>query len=120
MALTLTETKVYSRYSSKNFFQLVWDNLDESDAAPNVANLTSNLGMRAKFAGNFGTGGHATLQGSMDGTVWADLKDSGGSTIDVTGAGEVLVGTGQVFRYLRPKVTAGTGVDIDVTLLVIP
>jgi hypothetical protein len=120
MALTLTETKIYSRYSSRNFYFLVWDNLDEADTTPNVVQMPSSISLKMKVAGNFGTGGHVTLQGSMDGITYTALNDSTGSPIDLTTAGEVQISSNHVYRYIRPKVTAGTGVDVDVTVLAIP
>lgn len=120
MALTLTETKLYSRYSSRNFYTFLWDNLDEADATPNAVGIPSNVPLKMKVAGSFGTGGHVTLQGSMDGTTYTALNDSAGSPIDITAAGEVEVSRNHVYRYIRPKVTAGTTVDVDVTVLAVP
>ena len=120
MALTLTETKVYSRYNSRNYYVLVWDNLDEADTAPNVVNMPSNVALKMKVAGSFGTGGHVTLQGSMDGVTYTALNDSAGTPIDLTAAGQVQVSADHVYRYIRPMVTAGTTVDVDVTVLAIP
>lgn len=120
MALTLTESKIYNRYISRNFYQFLWDNLDENDASPNVVSIPSSVGLKMKVAGSFGTGGHVTLQHSMDNTVWTALNDSTGTPIDLTGAGEVQISPNHVYRYIRPKVTAGTSVDVDVTVLAIP
>ena len=120
MALVLTETKVYSRYNSRNFYVLLWDNLDEADTTPNAVAMPSNVALKMKVAGSFGTGGHVTLQGSMDGVTYTALNDTTGTPIDLTGAGEVQISPNHVYRYIRPKVTAGTTVDVDVTVLAIP
>ena len=118
MALVLSETKVYSRISGRNFFIFKWDNLDEADVSPVSQQVPSHLKFKVKVIGSFGTGGHVKLEGSIDGLTWSKLKDSTGSEIDLSAAGEAEVLNTHVFRYIRPLITAGTTVDVDVFLLV--
>jgi len=120
MALVLTETKIYSRYNSRNYYKFLWDNLDEADTTPVKINMPSSIALRMKVVGSFGTGGHVRLQGSLDNVTWYNLKDSAGATIDITQAGETDVLASQVFCYVRPFVSAGTTVDVDVTVLAMP
>ena len=120
MALVLTETKVYSRYNSRNFYKFVWDNLDQADTAPVDVHIPSSVKFKMKVVGNFGAGGNVKLQGSIDAITWDYLNDSDGSLIMFAAAGEKEVLKDHVFCYLRPIVSAGTGVDVDVTILAIP
>ena len=55
----------------------------------------------------------------MDGSNWYTLQ-SGSADIDLTSAGTKFLDSNQTFRFVRPLVTAGTTVDVDVTLLVMP
>ena len=119
MSLVLSETKVYSRISGRNFYVFKWDNLDEADTSPVSQQVPSHLKFKVKVIGSFGTGGHVKLEGSIDGLTWDKLKDSAGSEIDFIAAGEAEVLNTHVFRYIRPIITAGTTVDVDVFLLVV-
>jgi hypothetical protein len=120
MAYAFTTTKLYSRYNARNFYKFYWEELTEAKTSPDmVSNILGNMNFWFSVAGSFGTGGHVRLQGSMDGTNWYNLE-SGSAAIDITGAGSVMVDAGQVFRYLRPLVSAGTSVDVDVTLIAMP
>ncbi len=60
-----------------------------------------------QFTGTFGVGGTVKLQGSNDGTNWADLTDPQGNAISKTAAG--LEAVTEVTRYVRPFVSAGDG-----------
>lgn len=66
--------------------------------------------------GTFGAGGTIILEGSLDGSNWFGLKDPAGAAISLTAAGirQVLENP----RFLRPRVTAGTGVSITAMLFV--
>lgn len=120
MAYAFTETKIYSRYTSRNFYKFYWEELTEAKTSPDtVNNILGNMSFWFYVTGDFTTGGHVRLQGSMDGTNWYNLNSSS-AAIDITGAGGVFVDDGQVFRYLRPLVSAGTGIDVDVTLIAMP
>jgi len=68
------------------------------------------------FTGTWGSGGTAVLQGSNDETNWFTLKDLAGTAISKTADG--LSQVGDMPRYIRPMLTAGTGsIDIDVILV---
>lgn len=66
--------------------------------------------------GTFGSGGNLRLQGSNDGTNWAVLTDPQGNDINITAA--KIEQVMEVVRYMRPLVTAGTGVSLTVSILV--
>jgi hypothetical protein len=117
--LAYTETKVYNRFNGRNYFLLNWTHLHETDSSPDTVRIPSTVKMRMKVSGTFG-GGTVKLQGSMDGTTWFDLKDTAGSAIGVQAAGDVAVQQDAVFIYLRPLVSAGTGVDVTVQVLAVP
>lgn len=94
---------------------IVWnyDNLDTADSAPTAVEAG---GFQPVFGslqaiGTFG-GGTVKLQGSNDGTNYADLNDVTGTAIGLTAAGAVEFST--TMRYIRPLVTGGSGDDIDV------
>lgn len=68
-----------------------------------------------QMSGDFGVGGTLLWQGSNDGTNWFSLTDAQGSIFSKTEASlEQVV---EAPRYVRPLVSAGTGVDVDVILV---
>lgn len=62
------------------------------------------------------SGATTVIEGSLDGTTWATLSDTNGNSLSLSATGIYTIT--QVPRYLRPKVTGGTGsTDIDIHLL---
>lgn len=57
--------------------------------------------------GTFGVGGTVLVEGSNDGTNWATLTDSNGTTLSLTVASVKAINERP--RYLRPRVSAGDG-----------
>lgn len=108
MALVVTPTRPTPSVS-------VWeyDNLDTADTSPEAIEAGGYLTVVGSIQaiGTFGSG-TVKLQGSNDGTNWADLKDTAGTAIGLTEAGAAEFST--AMRYIRPLVTGGTGDDIDV------
>ncbi len=60
-----------------------------------------------QVTGNFGTGGTVVVEGSNDGVNWATLNDLGGTALSFTAAG--LRGVRERVKWLRPRLSAGTG-----------
>lgn len=94
-----------------------WAALTETNADGRPQTFPRARDMSVQFTGNFGTGGHVTLQGSNDGTNFIALKDKSNTTIDATAAGIFAV-TGQ-YLQIRPFVTAGTGVSVAATVVAV-
>jgi hypothetical protein len=90
-----------------------YDNLDTADSAPEAIQAGGYLTVIGSIqaVGTFG-GGTVKLQGSNDGTNWADLNDTSGTAIGLTADGAAEFST--AMQYIRPLVTGGTGDDIDV------
>jgi hypothetical protein len=60
-------------------------------------------------------GGTLRIEGSNDGTNYYALNDPQGNALDITAAKiEQIMET---TLYIRPRITAGTGMDLDVTIL---
>lgn len=94
----------------------VWTPLTEtnSDGAP--ARSIGSGDRAFQVIGTFGAGGTVILEGSLDGTNWFGLKDPAGAAISFTSAGlrQVLENP----SWLRPRVSAGTGVSVTASLFV--
>lgn len=67
-----------------------------------------------QVSGTFG-GGTIVLQGSLDGSNWYTLKDPSSTAISLTSAG--LRAVLENCKYIRPLVTAGTGVSLTAILM---
>ena len=72
------------------------------------SNLQANSGDRTvQVTGTFGAGGTVIVEGSLDGTNWYQLKDTGGTLISFTAAG--LKSVLEYTTHIRFRVTAGDG-----------
>lgn len=91
-----------------------WETLTESDTADAVE-LPGSPDRSIQVLGDFGTGGMLTVQGSNDGVTWATLNDPQGTALVIGAAG--IYAIQELTRYIRPAVTAGTSVDLDVVML---
>lgn len=69
-----------------------------------------------QVTGSFGTSGNLRLQGSNDGSNWNTLTDPQGNDINITAS--KIEQVMEVVRYMRPIVTAGTSVNLTVSILV--
>jgi hypothetical protein len=83
------------------------------DGAP--SNHSGTGDRTVQVFGNFGVGGEVTIEGSLDGTNWAGLRDPNGVALVFTSAGikAVLENT----TYTRPRVTGGDGSTALTTIL---
>jgi hypothetical protein len=93
---------------------ITWTPLTETNAD---GTPTTNIGSGDRcfqVAGTFGTGGTILLQGSLDNSNWFGLKDPSGAAISLTAAGlrQVLENP----AFIRPFVSAGTGVSVTAIL----
>lgn len=64
--------------------------------------------------GGFG-GGAVTIEGSHDGVNWATLTDLQGNALVMNNSRIEMVP--ELTQYIRPRVSSGTGVKLDVYLL---
>lgn len=101
-----------------------YDNIDSDDTAPTSIELGRKGGQIVatgthgffQVEGTFG-GATAKLQGSNDGTNWADLDIAGTATAlshTAAGGSEFIASC----RYIRPLVTAGTSEDLNIYISV--
>jgi hypothetical protein len=69
-----------------------------------------------QVVGTFG-GSTCVIEGSNDGVNWVTLSDPAGVALSFTVAGlkQIL----QVTRYIRPNVSGGAGVSLNVYLLIV-
>lgn len=92
-----------------------WENVTESDTCravevPNKADKTIQV------SDDFGTSGSVAVEGSVheDQSVFAELNDPQGNAIAITAAGIQTILENVAF--IRPSVTAGTSVSVDVII----
>lgn len=100
----------------------LWETLTETNDRGSAFEWPLGADVSLHVLGDFGSGGTVILQGSNEdsqpadaATTWAALNDIYGNALSFGAVG--LEGVGPVCRWLRPLVTAGTGVDVDVYLL---
>lgn len=96
-----------------NVHVITWANFTESDTcidyvAPGAADKTFTV------VANYGTLGHVTVEGSNDGVNYFPFTDPQGNAIDKTANSMEVLEENPLF--LRPRVTAGTGVTATVVL----
>jgi len=91
----------------------------EGDTFPGAVNIGDRRqeGIHYSVSGTFGTGGDIGLEGSADGVSWVALTDLDGVATTITAAGTVFVR--EVVRYIRPVITAGTGLTLTITIIVL-
>lgn len=88
-----------------------YDNLDELDTSPAPFEMVEWADRSVQVVGTF-NGGTVVIEGSNDGQNWVTLTDPQGNAITKTAAFiEQLL---EVTRFVRPRVSLGTGVDVDV------
>ena len=69
-----------------------------------------------QVTGNFGSGGTIVLQGSLDGSNWFTLSKPDGAAASFTTSGLTAVTESPI--YIRPFVSAGTGVSVTAILAI--
>lgn len=97
------------------FRTFFYETMTETDADGAPIALPWCLDWSVQAVGDFGSGGAVSLQGTLDGTSWAVINDHNGNAVTMTAAG--IAHVQGAFVSVRPAVTAGTSVDVDVTIL---
>lgn len=93
----------------------LWETLTESNLDGSAVGFAEYQDRSVCVQGTFG-GTSVAIQGSFDGgTTWHSLPDTQGTTIAITAAGVVAIGP--VAPLIRPLLTGGTAVDVDVYVL---
>jgi hypothetical protein len=91
-----------------------WATLTEADTTPQAIEFAEHADRSVQVTGTFAAG-TVIIEGSNDGTNWAQLNDPQGNVLSFTAAKiEQLL---EVTRYMRPRVTAGTGVSVAVSMI---
>lgn len=94
-----------------------WASMTEADTAVPLRNVAPRTDATVMVVGDFGTGGDIRMEGTLDpdeGT-FVDLHDPQGNVIAFTAADiETIL---ENVPTIRPSVEAGTGVDVDVYLM---
>lgn len=113
MALVITNNSIANNDGSVKVIR--WAGLSEADSSPAPFEGPEWADRSVQIEGTF-NGGTVVFEGSNDGTNWVTLSDPQGNAISKTAA--ALEQIEEVCRYMRPRVSAGTGLTINVTLLV--
>lgn len=108
MATTVTTTT-----PQKGVIRLAWTEL-----AANQQGDAGDLGrcrdkIVAQISGTFNTE-TVTIEGSLDGTVWGPLTTNGTDAATATADDVINIWEGP--RFIRPSISDGSGVDIDVII----
>lgn len=109
MALVVTPTNISKGDGSA--LLVTYINLTEINATPAPIEWVEWADKSVQVRGTFNAG-TVVIEGSNDGINWIVLTDPQGNAISKTAAfiEQILECT----RYVRPRVSAGTGVDLDV------
>ena len=110
MALSIIRTDVGSGDGSAIIF--AYNGISESDTSPSPFEAIEWADRSVQVAGTFNAG-TLTIEGSNDGTNWAALTDPQGNALAITAA--KIEQLSEITRYVRPRVTAGTGVNLNIT-----
>ena len=95
--------------------RVLWEALTETNTDGSAFTSADFADRSVQVIGTFG-GTTVTIEGSNDGgTTWTTLSDAQGTALSFTSAGMETVGT--LAHQIRPFITGGTGVNIDVYLL---
>lgn len=105
-------------YTEAGDFSVVWEGITEADEGNSVS-IPRPADLAVQTIGDFTSSGAVTLQGSNDGTNWGTLKDVAGNDIVMDAATKVFQLRAHP-RYIRPKATAGSSVDMDTYLYGVP
>lgn len=92
-----------------------WQNLAPSDVGDPI-NLARFSDKTVQVFGTFGVGGTVVLEGSINGTNWAPLKNVFNGDISFTD--DAIATITEVPAYIRPRVSAGDG-STSITILVL-
>jgi hypothetical protein len=109
MALAITTSAIGLK--NGDAFIVAYDNLDEADTSPAALEYPDWYNQSVQVKGTF-NGGTVIVQASNDGVTWATALDTAGAAVSFSAAGFKQIASPA--RFLRPLVSAGTGVDVDV------
>lgn len=88
--------------------------LAETDTTPEPIEMAEYADRSVQVDGTFSTG-TVTIEGSNDKLVWLPLTDPQGNPLSFTAA--KIEQLQELTLWVRPRVTAGTGVSVNVTFL---
>jgi hypothetical protein len=92
-----------------------WDGLNETDTDGAPIAIPALADRTVQVVGDFGGAASVAIHGSLDGVNYVALSDLAGDTIAITSAGIAVVQ--ENVAYIKPVVTGGTSVDLDVFIL---
>lgn len=113
--MATVEASAKQEFLDNNLYSWTPLTTTNSDGAP--CYYTGSGDRTVQVTGTFGSGGTVVIEGTLDGTNFATLKDAGGTALSITAAGvrSVL----ENVLAIRPRVTAGDGTtSLTVTLCV--
>ncbi len=95
-----------------------WAGMTEADTAVPVRDLAAKTDATVMVVGDFGSGGDIRIEGTLDPdeATFVDLHDPQGNVIAFTTADNIETILENV-PILRPRLEAGTSVDVDIYLM---
>lgn len=112
---TITAVPTAIEGHGQDTIQVLWETLTETNADGSLLKTPGRSDKSVHVVGNFGIGGTCVIQGSNDGTNWVTLTDPQGNALSFTSTGLEMIAENPL--YIRPFISAGTGVDLDVYLV---
>lgn len=92
----------------------LWETVTGSDVGEALeVNGHAGLAMAVQMTGTFGAA--VTMQGSIDGSTWASLKDTQGNDAALSATGIIELST--AVKFIRPSAAASVS-DVDVYLCI--
>lgn len=113
MALVITKSQIGQQEGS--VVSIKYAGLSEADAAPAPIEMPEYADRSVQVVGTFNAG-TVVVEGSNDGVNWSTLTDPQGNNASFTAA--KIEQLQELTRYMRPRVSAGTGVVVDVIFVV--
>lgn len=108
-----TYTKLESERNSANMLVITWTPVTEADTCAPAA-CGDFADRSVQFDGTFG-GATVKLQGSNNGSAYADLTDPQGNAISKTSA--ALEAVMELTAYTKPVISGGTSQSLTITLI---
>ena len=103
---------------SRGVYRVRWEGMTEADAA---LAITADEGVpffndkSVQAEGTWGSGGTFQFHGANDSAVFTPLRDPGGTVISFTA--DDLIQILENCVAVKPVISAGTGITIDITLM---
>jgi len=115
MATVNNEYRVIDN-NDDSIISVTWESITTSNADGNWVQIPDYPDKTVQIVGNFGTGGTLDIEGSNDGVNASTLTDTRGNTVSRTAAYLGMIAENP--RYIRPKLSSGTGaVDLDIIVV---